>query len=378
MTGPTVLAVNAGSASLKVARFARGEETARETVDLDPGAAADALADVVARLGRGGPEAPDAPDVVGHRIVHGGPHHVAPALVDDALVDGLRELTPLAPLHQPEGLAVLEAARARYPDVPHVACFDTAFHRSLPEVAQRFAIDDRWWQAGVRRYGFHGLSYEYLTDALPEVRRGRAVLAHLGGGSSMVALLDGVPQETTMGLTPTGGLVMGTRSGDLDPGVLIYLARSLRADCPDDDAQDVDALDALERELNRDAGILAVAGAPADARSLLARRARDPRAALALDLFCRSARSHIGALTAVLGGLDHLVFTGGIGAHSAPLRAEICAELEHLGVVLDAERNEQGSRPISTDGAACRTLAVETDEESVIARHARDVVAARR
>ncbi len=359
MSGSVVLALNAGSSSLKAALFGGHEELARETVELEGRDCTAELDEVFDRL-RSLPE----PDAVGHRIVHGGPRHARPALVEDGILIELRALAPLAPLHQAPGLAVLESARARYPDVPHVACFDTSFHRALPEVTQRFALDERWWQAGVRRYGFHGLSYEYLLDAVPATRRGRVVLAHLGSGASMAALLGGAPRDTTMGLTPTGGLVMATRSGDLDPGVLLYMART-QATSP----EGITDLDALEQAVDVEGGLLGLSGTSADVRQLLAARERDPRAAMAVAVFCHSARKHIGALAAVLGGLDLLVFTGGIGANSPEIRAEICAGLEHLGVSLDAAQNHGGGKRISAPDAGCEVLVVPTDEEHVIARH---------
>ncbi|MDP9332037.1 MAG: acetate/propionate family kinase [Actinomycetota bacterium] len=366
MTECVVLALNAGSSSLKAALFAGGAELARETVELNGRDADGALDELFGRFQR---ESLPAPNAVGHRVVHGGPGHTRPVVVDDNVVAALRELAPLAPLHQAPGLAVLESARARYRDVPHVACFDTSFHRALPEVAQRFAIDERWWDAGVLRYGFHGLSYEYLLDAVPTARRGRVVLAHLGSGASMAALLDGAPRDTTMGLTPTGGLVMATRSGDLDPGVLLYLARTQatgRATITD--------VDALEHAVDMTGGLLGLSGTSADMRLLLTARPRDPRAAMAVAVFCHSARKHIGALAAVVGGLDLLVFTGGVGANSPEIRAEICAGLEHLGVTLDPAENQSGAECISASDAKCKVLVVPTDEELVIVRHVETVL----
>jgi acetate kinase len=354
-SAPLVLALNAGSSSLKAALFQGDAAVARETVDVD-GRDCHGELDVV--LQRFADEGYGPPAAVGHRIVHGGPARDAPAVVDEPLLAELDALTALAPLHQASGLALVRAARERFSDVLHVACFDTAFHRRLPEVAQRFALAEKWWQAGVRRYGFHGLSYEYLLASVPGVARGRTVFAHLGGGSSLAALRHGVPCDTTMGLTPTGGLVMSTRSGDLDPGALLYM---LRANASRDRANP----DALEQEIDRSGGLLGLSGRTGDIRRLLDARRRDPRAAMAIEVFCHSVRKHIGAMAAVLGGLDDLVFTGGIGANSEETRREICAGLEHLGIRL------------GDPNAACRVQAVATDEERMIARHTADILLTR-
>jgi acetate kinase len=228
----------------------------------------------------------------------------------------------------------------------------------MPELAQRLPLPEWVWDEGIRRYGFHGLSYEYVLATLGPAARGRVVIAHLGNGASLAAVRDGRPVDTTMGLTPTGGLVMGTRTGDLDPGVLLYLLREKRYDA-----------DALARLVDREAGLLGISGTTSDVRALLAARDGDPRAALALSLFSYQARKHIGAMAAVLGGLDTLVFTGGIGEHAAPVRAEICAGLEHLGVRLDPERSERSVDPISAHGSACIVRVIATNEDLMIARH---------
>jgi acetate kinase len=328
-----VLTLNAGSSSVKAARFDGNREVARAGVALNGRPPTAALDELFQRLDVPGCGSPDA---IGHRVVHGGPDFTAPVVVDDEVVDALRAVAPLAPLHQEPGLTVLDAARARLPHAAHIACFDTAFFRGLPPVAQRFAIAERWFDLGVRRYGFHGLSYEYLLSAVPGASTGRVILAHLGSGASMVALRDGTVVDTTMGLTPTGGLVMATRSGDLDPGVLLFMLRAT-----------VDP-DALEREVDTQSGLLGISQTTADMRRLLDARHHDPRAALAVDVFCASARKNIGALAATLGGLDLLVFSGGIGSESAEIRAAIAAGIEHLNA---------------------RTTAMRTDEERTIQRH---------
>ena len=299
-----------------------------------------------------------APEAAGHRIVHGGPRHTVPARIDASVRDDLRRLVALAPLHMPSGLAVIDAVISKFPALPQVACFDTAFHHRLPELARRLPLPGWLWDEGIRKYGFHGLSYEYVLATLGPATRGRVVIAHLGNGASLAAVRDGQPLDTTMGLTPTGGLVMGTRSGDLDPGVLLYLLREKRYDA-----------DALGRLLDREAGLVGISGTTSDVRALLGAREHDPRAALAIALFCYHARKHIGAMAAVLGGLDTLVFTGGIGEHAAPVRAEVCAGLEHLGVRLDSGRNARGADSISADDSACSVRVIPTNEDLMIARH---------
>lgn len=300
------------------------------------------------------------PGAVGHRVVHGGADHSAPERVDAHLLADLRALTPFAPLHLPGAVAGIEAVAARFPDLPQVACFDTAFHRRMPELAQRFALPGALWEEGVRRYGFHGLSYEYVLDALGEAARGRVVIAHLGNGASMAAVRDGVPVDTTMGFTPAGGLMMGTRSGDLDPGVLIHLMRERGWGAGE-----------IERLVNREAGLLGVSGLGPDMKTLLEARAQDPKAALAVDLFCYQARKHVGALAAALDGLDTLVFTGGIGERAAPVRLRICEGLAHLGIDLDPERNQDHADAISTARSPCAVRVIPTDEDLMIVRHTR-------
>jgi acetate kinase len=297
------------------------------------------------------------PRVIGHRLVHGGPEHTEPAIVDDALLAGLARAIPFAPLHLPVELSAIAAVRARFGDVPQVVCFDTGFHRTLPEVARRFALPSPWFEAGIRRYGFHGLSFEYLAAALAPAQLRRAIFAHLGNGASMVAVRDGRSIDTTMGLTPTGGLVMGTRSGDLDPGLLVYLLNHGYDAC------------GLAHLVDHEAGLLALSGTTSDMQRLCELRASDPRAALAIDVFCYQARKAIGALAAVLGGVETLVFTGGIGEHAPAIRSEICRGLEHLGI---DGRGAPGS-PISGAGL-CAIHVIHTDEERVIARHARRLI----
>jgi acetate kinase len=298
-------------------------------------------------------------------VVHGGPEHRNPARVDAALIEALNAAIPYAPLHLPAEIAAIEAARKRYADLPQVACFDTAFFRDLPEISRRFPLPRSLHDQGLWRYGFHGLSYEYVVSAIGTELAGRSIVAHLGNGSSMAALRDGSPVDTTMGLTPTGGLMMGTRSGDLDPGLLVYLLDAGNT------ARDV------ERIVNRESGLLGVSGTTSDMRTILERRSADQHAALAFEMFSYQARKSIGALSAVLGGIDTLVFTGGIGQNAAPVRERICSGLEFLGVHVDRARSRESREVISPDGSPCVVRVVPTDEELVIARHARRILFSR-
>jgi acetate kinase len=345
----TILAVNCGSSSVKYAVFDGDDPVARATIDgvTDHRGAVFAVLDQLAVR----------PAAVGHRLVHGGADHVAPARIDPELRASLDRLVALSPLHLPAELAAIDAVALRLGDVPQVVCFDTAFHQSLPEVARRLALPAALTDAGLRRYGFHGLSYASITAALPPERLRRAVIAHLGSGASMAAIRDGRSVETTMGFSPAGGLVMATRPGDLDPGVLVHLVE-----------RGYDAR-RLDRLINREAGLRALSGTTGDMRQLLEQRAGDPAAALAVDAFCYHARKAIGALTAVLGGIETLVFTGGIGEHAAPVRAEICRGLAYLGIALDDAANAAGEPIIST--GRCEVRVMRTDEEREIARATR-------
>jgi acetate kinase len=301
-------------------------------------------------------------DAVGHRVVHGGDRYQEPQRITDNLIATLQQLVPLSPEHLPQALAAIQAARQAYPSIPQVACFDTTFHRYMPPIAQQYALPHELWNHGVRRYGFHGLSYEFIMNALrsadPAAVAGRVIIAHLGNGASMAAVRGGISIDTTMGLTPTGGLVMGTRSGDLDPGVLLYLLQ----------AQGMSPAE-INTLVNQRAGLLGVSGNTADMRDLLGEESRDPRAAAAIALFCYQARKFVGALAAVLGGLDTLIFTGGIGEHAAPIRARICAGMDFLGIQLDERRNAAHASIISRDSSAATVRVMPTDEELMIARH---------
>jgi acetate kinase len=295
-------------------------------------------------------------EAAGHRVVHGGPRFTQPQRIDAKLIEELKALVPFAPLHLPSQIALIEAIAAHYPDLPQVACFDTAFHSRMPEVARRFALPRELWEQGIKRYGFHGLSYEFIVDKLGKEIGPRAIIAHLGNGASMAAVKDGAPVDTSMGLTPTGGFMMGTRSGDLDPGLLLHLINKGYT------------ANQLESLLNHQAGLLGVSGQTSEMKALLEKRGTDPGAAMAVEMFCYQARKFVGAFAAALGGLDTLVFTGGIGERSAEVRAGICSSLEFLGIAIDAAANRANAEVISA-GSRCVVRVVATDEDLMIARH---------
>jgi acetate kinase len=370
VTPLVVLCVNSGSSSVKCAVFRVGGDVEAElgrseVAGIGSSGPADHRAAVAAALRELGDVASDL-DAAGHRVVHGGPDHIDPALVDDALLASLQQAVPFAPLHLPAALAGIQAVASAHAGLPQVACFDTAFHRTLPERAARLPLPDDLWRAGVRKYGFHGLSYEYIVDHVGAAVLGRAVVAHLGNGASLAAIRNGSSIDTTMGFTPTGGIPMSTRSGDLDPGVLVYLARDRQLDAG-----------GIEELVDRHAGLLGLSGTSSDMKVLLEARDDDPRAAGAVDAFCYRIRLQVGAYAAALGGLDTLVFTGGIGEHAAAVRAAVCDGLEHLGIVLDASRNAEGDEIISGESAACTVRVVQTNEDLMVARHTHGVLSAR-
>jgi acetate kinase len=299
---------------------------------------------------------------VGHRVVHGGVDYSAPARIDRDVVANLEKLIPLAPLHQPHNLAPIRTLMERAPQLPQVACFDTAFHRSNPPLAQMFALPSELTESGVRRYGFHGISYEYIASVLPKfderAARGKTVVLHLGNGASMCALQAGASVASTMGFTALDGLPMGTRCGAIDPGVMLYLMDERRMD-----------VRAIEKLLYHQSGLLGVSGISSDMRTLLA--SSDPRARLAIDLYCYRIRREIGSLAAALGGLDAIVFTGGIGQNSAAIREQVCRDAAWLGVELDPTANAAGGPRISTPGSRASAWSIPTNEELMIARHTR-------
>ncbi|QFY62980.1 acetate/propionate family kinase (plasmid) [Rhizobium grahamii] len=297
---------------------------------------------------------------VGHRVVHGGPNHSRPARIDAELLRELERYAPLAPLHQPNNLAPIRVLRERQPELAQIACFDTAFHRGHDPMTDHYAIPARFFDEGVRRYGFHGLSYEYVADRLAEISpgpgKGRVIVAHLGSGASMCALYQGVSVESTLGFTALDGLPMGTRCGQIDPGVLLYLLQ-----------QHVMSAGQLQDLLYKESGLKGLSGVSNDVRDLLA--SEEPGASLALDHFVHRIGLNAGALAAALGGLDAFVFTAGVGENSPVMRARIARKLEWLGAALDPARNEAGDLVISSGSSKIPILVVPTDEELMIARH---------
>jgi acetate kinase len=298
--------------------------------------------------------------------VHGGARHAAPERITDALLTDLRQLAAIDPTHMPQTLETIETMAREYPAVAQVACFDTAFHRTMPPVAQRYALPRWTTDAGVRRYGFHGLSCEFIIDALerldPKASTGRVLIAHLGNGASVTAVARGVSADTTMGFSPTGGLMMGTRCGDLDPTVLTYLAESRHMDPA-----------ALERLVNEQSGLLGVSGLSADMRDLLTQNGSSG-AAEAIELFCYTTRKHIAAMAAAIDGVDTLIFTGGIGEHAPAVRRAICRGLSHLGVSLDEKRNAANGDVVSAAASRVTVRVIPTDEDAVIVKHVRRMI----
>jgi acetate kinase len=307
--------------------------------------------------------------VVAHRIVHGGPRFFAPQRVTPEILKELRRLSPFDPQHLPAEIALIEAVSARCEGVPQIACFDTHFHEDLPQVARLLPIPRRYEAAGIRRYGFHGLSYQFLLDELnrlgePAAKSGRVILAHLGNGASMAAVHDGRSVDTSMGFTPAGGLVMGTRAGDLDPGLVGYLENTENMSSPD-----------FARLINQESGLIGISETSSDMRELLANEAGDVRARDAVDVFCYQAKKWLGAFAAALGGLDTLVFAGGIGENCPPVRERICAGLGFLGLALDVTMNAQNAAIVSSGRSRVIVRVVQTDEEQVIARAANRLMA---
>jgi acetate kinase len=393
VNGKGILVLNAGSSSIKfllfddqdgrldvrirgqiegihtaphfIARAPQGHTIAEKSwgdgVHLGHDGAVTHLADFIRREAKG-----MALEAVGHRVVHGGPTFARPAPLDREVLAKLERFIPLAPLHQPHNLAPIRMLLERRPDLPQVACFDTAFHSTNPAVAQRFAIPADLHDAGVRRYGFHGLSYEYIAWAMPEhdakAATGRTIVCHLGNGSSMCAMKAAKSVATTMGFTALDGLPMGTRSGSIDPGVLLYLM----------DERKMDAR-AIEKLLYHQSGLLGVSGISSDMRKLL--DSTDPRAALAVDLYVYRIQRELGSLAAALAGVDALVFTAGIGENSAAIRERVCRDAAWLGVTLDASANRTGGPRISATGSPVSAWVIPTNEELMIARHTQRLVA---
>ncbi|MGH7849420.1 MAG: acetate/propionate family kinase [Thermodesulfobacteriota bacterium] len=301
----------------------------------------------------------------GHRVVHGGTAYTEPLLVDDGVIESLENIVPLAPLHQPYNIAAIRAVRKRAPGFPQVACFDTSFHHTQPNLERTYAIPRKYTEEGVKRYGFHGLSYEYITSVLPAydgtLASGRVVIAHLGNGASMCAVKDGRSVATTMGFTAVCGLPMGTRSGTIDPGILIYMM----------DRYGMDARGVEDLIYNR-SGLLGVSGISSDMRTLLA--SPDPRAKEAVELFIYRIGRELGSLAAALGGIDGVVFTGGIGENAALIREKVCIDAGWLGVDLDKDANDRGKPRISNEGSRVSAWVIPTNEELIIASHTRRLI----
>jgi acetate kinase len=382
---PRILTVNGGSSSIKFALFEGGDPLRRilegsvERIGLpeatlrvkglnqadnfsrplaapDHTAAVGALMDwIEQRLGR------LTLTAVGHRVVHGGPKYSAPQLITKEMVEELRQLTPFDPEHLPEEILLTEAFHRRFPELPQVACFDTAFHHDLPRVARLLPIPRRYEAMGVRRYGFHGLSYSFLMGELArlagaEAAQGRVILAHLGNGASLAAVRDGKPVDTSMGFTPTAGVPMSTRSGDLDPGLVWYLARSEKMSAKQ-----------FNEMVNFQSGLLGISETSSDMRDLMECEAQDVRAAEAVALFCYQVKKWVGAFAAALSGLDTLVFAGGIGENAPIVRTRVCDGLGFLGIELEEKRNAANEGLISADTSRVSVRVIRTDEEWMIA-----------
>ncbi len=397
VTNQRVLTINSGSSSLKAALYWMGEqESLRLSVEVSRiGSSVGSVGSRLRITNAGGAtlldqqnslpdhnsalhelfawltqhEAGQGLDAVGHRIVQGGQRYREPQLITPDLLAALQELTPLDPDHLPQAINGIQFVKRYYPALPQVACFDTAFHRQMPKVARTYALPGHFYDEGIQRYGFHGLSYEYITEDLRTLdgaaADGRVIIAHLGNGASMAAIRGGKSIDTSMGFTPTEGLVMGTRAGDIDPGLLLYLIEEKKM-----------TLEAVRTLINKRAGLLGVSGTSADMRDLLEREATDPRAAEAINLFCYRAKKYLGAYAAALGGVEILVFTGGIGERSATIRERICAGLEFLGIRIDAARNQGNAPVISGDDSRVKVRVIKTNEDLMIARHTIKIIQA--
>jgi acetate kinase len=399
---PSILTINGGSSSIKFALFETGgtpirilrgqierigqPEAVFKVVSRDPAnsftqsVAAPDYADAVGTLvewiaDNGGGRGLLA---VGHRVVHGGPKYHRPQSITEAMIDALSRYIPYDPEHLPAEILLIETLAREFPNLPQVACFDTAFHHDMPRVARMLPLPRRYEMQGLRRYGFHGLSYAFLMSELsqlpelpgmagPEAAQGRIILAHLGNGASMAAVRQGRPVDTSMGFSPASGLVMGTRTGDMDPGVFCFLAES----------EDMSAT-RFQRLVSHESGLLGVSGSGSDMRDLLARAGGDERAAEAVELFCYQAKKCIGSYAAALGGLDTLVFSAGIGENCPAIRARICEGLGFLGLELDAAANEANLPVISAASGKVQVRVIKTDEEIMIARSVARILEERR
>jgi acetate kinase len=392
---PLVLTINGGSSSIKFALFSAGSPLRRifggqverigtqgalltatrensSELDKQPipaGTFHDGIQGVISylrqRIGK------SLISAIGHRIVKGGVHLVDNQLISAEVLAELRRMQPLDLDHLPREIALIDGFGAAFPGIPQIACFDTAFHKDMPRIAQLLPIPRHYLNAGVRRFGFHGLSYTYLMSQLAsvageQVANGRVILAHLGSGASMAAVHNGKPIDTTMAFTPTSGLVMGTRPGDLDPGLLVYMMKDRKLSADD-----------MDKFISEQCGLIGVSETSSDMRDLLTARTTDPRAAEAVQLFCYQAKKHLCAMTSALGGLDTIVFAGGIGERSAEVRAEICDGLKFLGLKLDTAKNASGCDLISGETSRVAIRIIPTDEEIVITRIALSILATR-
>jgi acetate kinase len=299
---------------------------------------------------------------IGHRLVHGGPRYKEPQRVTPEFISEIEKIAPIDPDHMPAAIREIQFMAGKFPNIPQVACFDTAFHRTLPQVARMYALPRRLYDQGIVRYGFHGLSYEYIMSELQvleaKLANGRVIIAHLGSGASMAAVKDGKSVDTSMGFAPLEGLVMATRSGDVDPGALLYLLQQEKISAKD-----------LSKLLNKESGLVGVSETSGDMRALLEKSAQDSRAADAVDLFCYRAKKYIGAYAAALGGLDLLIFAGGIGEHAPAVRKRICEGLDFLGINLDSDANDKNAALISSGDSRVRVRVIETNEDLMIVRH---------
>jgi acetate kinase len=377
-----MLALNSGSSSLKFGLYRMssaglrcllsgeaeglGGETASfhatdelgATVLRDASAMANA-GDAIQRIGQLLADSPSPlPDAIGHRIVHGGPRLREHSLIDAQVITELEAAAAFAPLHTPAALAVIRFAGQHFPGLPQVACLDTCFHAAMPPVASTLPLPREVRAAGIQRYGFHGLSCESIVRQLGSALPERLIIAHLGNGASITAVRKGLSIDTSMGLTPTGGLIMGTRSGDLDPGVLVHLMREMRLDAA-----------AIEDLVDHRSGLLGLSGVSGDMRALHAAAGSNSDARLAIEMFCQRVAKEVGAMSIALRGVDQIVFTGGIGEHDAQVRSEVCTRLPSLGVDLDGVRNRQGQGLVSSDASRCAVQVLPSQEDEQIARH---------
>ncbi len=387
----TIITINAGSSSLKVSIFTSADSDALASVSLEGIGVGNGMMiieknDTKEKIPQESADHHEAAAIIkgwlestlpsdakiaaaSYRVVHGGERFKDATVIDDDVVSYLAGITPLAPNHMPAAVACIEAFRAEYPEILHVACFDTAFFHDIPAVAKTLALPKRLRDQGMRRYGFHGISYDYLTNEYARKRgteaTGRIIIAHLGSGGSMTAVLNGKPIDMTMGLTPASGIVMSTRSGDIDPGVFDFLMKEEGA-----------SIDTVRNTLYKESGLLGISETTADMLQLLNTRDEDPRAKLAIEVYTYVIRKYIGAYTAALGGLDAIIFSAGIGERSAPIRGQVLEGLEYLGVFVDEAKNQANDYTISTEESKVAVHVIPTREDSVLVNKAQSLLGA--